>query len=235
MNQVFPSILSTDYFDLKQKLDLMQKGGVDFLHLDVMDGHFVDNISFGPALCASLKRKYPFKIDAHLMVSNPQKIVPFFIESGADWISFHLEAVPEPEQLIKVIRSAGRKAGLVINPPTPVEKLFFYLEEVDFVLLMSVNPGFGGQSFISATLPKISALADFRWRKQLGFLIQVDGGINLGNSGQIISAGADILIIGSALYNSSDLVSDLQQYKAIIQGAWNEKKSVNFVDHPVRF
>ncbi len=219
MNPLFPSILATDFFDLKLKLDQLQRAGIDFIHLDIMDGHFVDNISFGPSLCSSLKKNYPFKIDAHLMVSNPQKIVPYFIDAGADWISVHLETGDHLSELIKLIKRAGKKAGLVINPQTDVQGLFAFSSEVDFILVMSVHPGFGGQKFIPASLEKIAVLEELRKREKLNYLIQVDGGLNHSNLREIVLRGADIFVIGSALYKAENIDEMVKKYLRTIQGA----------------
>jgi ribulose-phosphate 3-epimerase len=205
MNPVFPSILSTSYFDLEGRLSQFQDLGIDFIHLDVMDGHFVDNISFGPRLVKAIKAKFPFQIDAHLMVANPEKSIPTFIASGSDWISIHMESNNKTIENIKAIKKAGKKAGLVLNPDTPLDQVFPYLSQIDYVLLMSVFPGYGGQTFIETTTEKVFLLKKRIQEQGLGCLIQVDGGINAENIGMIKEAGADLFVIGTFLYNSENI------------------------------
>lgn len=158
MNPVFPSILSSNFFNLEERLRRFQSGGIGCIHLDIMDGHFVESISFGPALLRAIKAQFPFEADCHLMVSNPEKMIPQFVAAGADWISFHLEAVPQATKLIRQIREQGRRAGLVLNPNTPLARVFPYLGELDYVMLMGVYPGRGGQTFIDATLERTREL-----------------------------------------------------------------------------
>ena len=147
MNPVFPSILSTNFFDLHSKLSTFEESGIDYIHLDVMDGHFVDNISFGPSAAKAIKSQFPFKIDAHLMVSNPGKMISKYLAAGCDWVSFHIETQEDIHQNIQLIKKEDKKAGLVLNPDTPVEKVFPFIPHLDYVLLMSVFPGYGGQKF----------------------------------------------------------------------------------------
>ncbi|MCU0236407.1 MAG: ribulose-phosphate 3-epimerase [Acidobacteria bacterium] len=212
MNPVFPSILATNFFNLEDKLRAFAAHGIDFIHLDVMDGHFVDQISFGPSLARAIKEKFPFGLDAHLMVSNPEKAVPHFIRAGADWISFHAEAAAEPAGLLRQIRDAGCRAGLVLNPDTPLERLQPYLGALDYILLMSVFPGYGGQSFIPGTLERVALL-----KKQLGgmdsaCLLQVDGGIQPLIAAQLRAAGADLFVVGTSLFNADDIGDKIHQF-----------------------
>ena len=155
MNPIFPSILSTNYFDLESNLEILASNKIDFIHLDIMDGHFVETISFGPSAVTALKSKFDFKIDSHLMVNNPQKMIPKFIESGSDWISFHVEITENIEENISILKKNNRKVGLVLNPDTNVETVFKYLNRIDYILLMSVFPGKGGQKFIESTVDKV--------------------------------------------------------------------------------
>ena len=145
MNPIFPSILSTDFFDLEAKLREFEACGIDFLHLDIMDGHFVDTISFGPSMARAIKAKFAFHLDAHLMVGNPEKMIPHFIQAGVDWLSFHAEAAGDAAGLLRLVRESGCRAGLVLNPDTPLERLQPFLGAADYFLLMSVFPGRGGQ------------------------------------------------------------------------------------------
>ena len=218
MNPVFPSILSTSYFDLEDRLSQFQNQGIDCIHLDVMDGHFVDNISFGPRLAKAIKSKFPFQIDAHLMVANPEKSISTFIESGSDWISFHIESNNYTERNLGLIREAGKKAGLVLNPDTPLESISPYLTQVDYILLMSVFPGYGGQTFIESTQEKVFLLKKRIQEQGLNCLIQVDGGINADNITMIKEAGADLFVIGTFLYNSDNISQTLDTVISKING-----------------
>ena len=215
MNPLFPSILSTRYFDLEERLQAFKEAGIDWIHLDVMDGHFVSNISFGPATIASIRTRFAFSFDSHLMVTNPGQMVPRFLEAGSDWVSFHLEAESTPRALLREIRAAGAGAGLVINPDTPVENVFPHLEYMDYVLVMSVFPGYGGQSFIPSTMERIARLKGEIRDRGLPCLIQVDGGVKAGMAKELRNAGADLLVMGTALYNAENVgktVTEVLQY-----------------------
>jgi ribulose-phosphate 3-epimerase len=212
MNPLFPSVLSTNFFNLEAKLSVFAANGIDVIHLDIMDGHFVDQISFGPSLARAIKEKFPFAIDAHLMVSNPEKAVPHFIKAGADWISFHVEAAADAAGLLRQIRAAGRRAGLVLNPDTPLERLQPFLEATDYVLLMSVFPGYGGQEFIPATLGRVTQLKEWLRGRNEGCLLQVDGGINPANAALLKDAGADLFVVGMSLFNADDIKDKIDQF-----------------------
>jgi ribulose-phosphate 3-epimerase len=212
MNPVFPSILSTNFFNLQAKLNAFVKSRIDFIHLDIMDGHFVDNISFGPAMARAIKEKFPFSLDVHLMVSNPAKMIPHFIEFGADWLSFHVEIDDDCGDLIDVIKKSGRCAGLVLNPDTPLERVQSFLKRIDYILLMSVFPGFGGQKFIPATLERIRELKKMLISQQCSCLLQVDGGINLENVSLLKEAGADLFVIGTHLFNADNIDEKIAQF-----------------------
>jgi ribulose-phosphate 3-epimerase len=212
MNPLFPSVLSTNFFNLEAKLSVFAANGIDVIHLDIMDGHFVDQISFGPPLARAIKEKFPFAIDAHLMVSNPEKAVPHFIKAGADWISFHVEAAADAAGLLRQIRAAGRRAGLVLNPDTPLERLQPFLEATDYVLLMSVFPGYGGQEFIPATLGRVTQLKEWLRGRNEGCLLQVDGGINPANAALLKDAGADLFVVGMSLFNADDIKDKIDQF-----------------------
>lgn len=213
MHPVFPSILSTDFFNLEGRLKTFAAQHIDFIHLDVMDGHFVPNLSFGPSAAKAIKDNFPFKIDAHLMVDPPEHMIPWFIEKGSDWISFHLEAKGDVKANIATIKDAGRDAGLVLNPDTPVEKVFHYLEAIDFVLLMSVFPGYGGQKFITATFDRVAQLKKEIQARGTRCLIQVDGGVNDTNIGPLREAGADLFVVGTFLFNADNVEQTLENLK----------------------
>ena len=202
---IFPSILSTNFFDLEERLKQFAKNKIDFIHLDVMDGHLVSNLSFGPSMAKSIKSKFPFKIDAHLMVDPPQHMIQWFIDAGSDWISFHLEASGDVEKNIAAIKDRGCKAGLAINPDIEVEKLFPYLESVDFVLLMSVFAGYGGQKFMETTLQRVETVKNKIDELGTQCTIQVDGGLNADNIPTLREKGADHFVVGTYLFNSENV------------------------------
>jgi ribulose-phosphate 3-epimerase len=212
MNPVFPSILSTDFFNLQSRLEAFEKSRIDFIHLDIMDGHFVDNISFGPALAKAIKDKFPFSLDAHLMVSNPGRIIPHFIEAGADWLSFHVETAEDSGDLITFIKNSGRRAGLALNPDTSLERVRPFLDRLDYILLMSVFPGFGGQKFIVASLERVRQLKEEISVRQSQCLLQVDGGITLENVSLLKDAGADLFVIGTHLFNADNIEEKIGQF-----------------------
>jgi len=218
MTPVFPSILSTNFFDLSERLDAFARAGIDWIHLDVMDGHFVDNISFGPAAITAIRSRFDFRFDSHLMVSNPESMVPRFLDAGSDWVSIHLEVLPDPSPLLEKIRSAGAGPGLVLNPDTPVEEVFPWLSQLDYVLLMSVFPGYGGQAFIPATMKRIVDLKTEIRSRGLGCRIQVDGGIKAQMAADLRSAGADILVMGTALYNAPDVDATVNRVRNAFNG-----------------
>ena len=218
MNPIFPSILSTKFFELETRLKELSVNKIDFIHLDVMDGHFVDNISFGPATIPAVRSKFQFKFDSHLMVSNPEKMITRFIEAGSEWVSFHIETNRLIQENIDLIHKHRRKAGLVLNPDTPVETVFPYLDLVDYILLMSVFPGYGGQKFISATPERVQTLKKKIITEGRDCLIQVDGGINTDNIGLLKEAGADLFVIGTFLYNAEDITATLSRILIQLNG-----------------
>ncbi|MEN8153273.1 MAG: ribulose-phosphate 3-epimerase [Acidobacteriota bacterium] len=219
MNPIFPSILSTDCFDLKSKLEEFERSGIDFIHLDIMDGHFVDNLSFGPSIIKPLKSdNFSFKVDSHLMVSNPDKMIPHFIRKGSDWISFHVEIKDNIEKNIKLIKDGNCKAGLALNPDTNAEEVFPYLPEIDYVLIMSVFPGYGGQKFIQTSLEKAGKIKKKITELGLNCLIQIDGGVNDKNVKVARENGVDIFVIGTYLYNSLDISEKTEKILKNING-----------------
>ncbi|HLP47706.1 MAG TPA: ribulose-phosphate 3-epimerase [Candidatus Kapabacteria bacterium] len=219
LHPVFPSILTTNFFDLQEKLSSFAAQHIDFIHLDVMDGHFVDNISLGPSAAKAIKSKFDFQIDAHLMVSNPGKMIPHFIAAGSDWISFHIETDEDIIENVSLITEARRKPGLVLNPDTGIEKVFPFLDDIHYVLIMSVFPGRGGQKFIPETVDRVMQVKNEIKKRGADCLIQVDGGINTSNIPDLVKAGADIFVIGTFLYNSADTAGTLLEIRNKINGA----------------
>jgi len=202
--ELAPSILSADFARLSEQVNPVLEAGATVLHIDVMDGHFVPNITIGPPVVAALRKHVKAPLDVHLMIENPDNYIPAFIDAGADWISVHQEACVHLDRVVQHIRSRGALAGVVINPATPVATLSDILEAVDYVLVMSVNPGFGGQKFIPRTLGKIRHLAELRAQRSLGFRIEVDGGIALDTIEAAVQAGAEILVAGNAVFGRGD-------------------------------
>jgi len=202
--ELAPSILSADFARLGEQAQAAVAGGATMLHVDVMDGHFVPNITIGPPVVASLRKATDVPLDVHLMIENPDQFVPAFVDAGADWISVHQEACTHLHRSLELIRSKGAQVGVVLNPATPVQTLGEVLELVDFVLVMSVNPGFGGQKFIPASLDKIRKLVTMRNAKGVNFRIEVDGGIARDTIGEVVRAGAEILVAGNAVFGKGD-------------------------------
>jgi len=199
-----PSILSADFARLADALRLLEEAGGCSVHVDVMDGRFVPNITLGMPVVAALRKETRLPLDCHLMIVEPLKYAVEFVKSGADWVSVHQEADPHLHRTLSAIRAAGAKAGVVLNPATPVETLVDLVEDFDFALLMSVNPGFGGQGFIPRTLDKVKRLDALRTERQTPFLIQVDGGVGLENAQELVWAGADVLVAGNAVFKAPD-------------------------------
>jgi ribulose-phosphate 3-epimerase len=206
-----PSILSADFAHLADQVQAAAEGGGTVVHVDVMDGHFVPNITIGPVVVRSLRKVTDLPLDCHLMIENPDQYIPDFAEAGADWISVHQEACPHLNRTLHLIRGHGAKAGVVINPATPVETLSEVLDIVDYVLVMSVNPGFGGQKFIPGAAHKIHKLVELRTHRRLSYRIEVDGGIALDTVSEVVRAGAEILVAGNAIFGAGDPKSNAQR------------------------
>lgn len=204
MIELAPSILSADFARLGEQVRAACDGGASVIHVDIMDGHFVPNLTIGPPVVKSLRKVTKLPLDCHLMIENPDEFVPAFAEAGADWISVHQEACRHLNRTLHLIKSHECQAGVVINPATPVDTLSEVLEIVDYVLVMSVNPGFGGQKFIPGTVHKIRSLAEIRGRMGLNYRIEVDGGVALDTVAEVVRAGAEILVAGNAVFGSGD-------------------------------
>jgi ribulose-phosphate 3-epimerase len=199
-----PSLLSADFTRLGEELKMIEAAGAQVVHVDVMDGRFVPNITIGLPVVESLRKATTLPLDCHLMIVEPLRYAAEFVKAGADWVSIHQEADPHLHRTLASIRQAGGKAGVVLNPGTPVETLVDLVDDFDFVLLMSVNPGFGGQSFIPRVLDKVQRLDTLRTERGVPFFIQVDGGVSRSNAGDLIRAGADCLVAGNAVFKAED-------------------------------
>ncbi|MDY0268672.1 ribulose-phosphate 3-epimerase [Trichloromonas sp.] len=204
MVKIAPSILSADFSRLGEEIRAIEAGGADYVHVDVMDGHFVPNITIGPLVVEAARKVTSLPLDVHLMIENPDRYIPDFAKAGADILTVHQEVVPHLHRTVQLIRSLGKKAGVSINPATPVSTLDLILNDLDLVLVMSVNPGFGGQSFIPSCLGKIAALRHTIAERGLRVELEVDGGVKIDNIGRIVSAGADVLVAGSAVFGTDD-------------------------------
>ncbi|OGU58252.1 MAG: ribulose-phosphate 3-epimerase [Ignavibacteria bacterium RBG_13_36_8] len=220
MKLLAPSILSADFSNLAQQIRYVEFGGADWIHCDVMDGHFVPNITFGPLVIKSLKKITKLPLDVHLMIKNPDKYLNDFVEAGASCLTVHQEAVVHLHSTINKIKELGVKAGVSVNPSTPISTLNEILPFIDLVLIMSVNPGFGGQKFISSSIIKIEELARLRESNNYNFLIEVDGGINLQNIKIISDAGCDVCVAGASIFKSSNITAATVEFKNLL----NEKK-----------
>ena len=204
MKKILPSILSADFANLEQDVKELEQIGIDMFHIDVMDGNFVPNISFGFPIIEAIRSKTDKIFDCHLMIARPEEYVERFCNAGCDMVSFHIEATNHADRVIQIIKNSGKKAGIVLNPQTPIESVKYLLPKLDYVLIMTVNPGFGGQKFISEMLEKIEELAKIREEKGYSFLIQVDGGVNVETSKLCRDRGADLLVCGSFLFGTED-------------------------------
>lgn len=213
MKIIAPSILSADFSKLGDEIKSVEEAGADWIHIDVMDGHFVPNITFGSIAVKAAKRVTLLPLDVHLMIENPDQYIPDFVKAGSDLISVHVEACTHLNGTVQMIKESGLRAGVVLNPSTPLSSIEWTIEYVDFVVLMSVNPGFGGQAFIPNTLEKISALRKMIEEKELSTLIQVDGGVNETSIEKISLAGADAFVAGSAIFGSQNYKETIDSFR----------------------
>lgn len=225
-----PSLLSADMSDLQKELRLLEQAGITWLHLDVMDGHFVPNITFGASLISALRQKCGLFFDVHLMISEPGRYVPMFASAGADLLVAHLEAVSHPQRVLAQIRECGMKAGIALNPGTPIELCRWLLDDMDFLLLMSVNPGFSGQAFIPRSVEKVRAAREFldvSGHQEIP--IEVDGGVNRNNAALLARAGASVLVSGSAFFGASDYAQAHRDFLAAGAGGFQSSQATRRV------
>ncbi len=214
---IAPSILSSDFMNIESEIHMLEKAGADWVHCDIMDGHFVPNLTFGPPVIAKIRKITNLPLDVHLMITNPDETIDWYIEAGADWLSFHIEASETPEKTLKHIRKHGVKAGLVIKPNTSVDAIKKFLPLCDYVLIMSVEPGFGGQSYIDSANDKAIELATLKQELKLPYLIQIDGGIHLGNIEEVSKLGVEVFVAGSVVFKSDDPVKTIKEMKKRIK------------------
>jgi ribulose-phosphate 3-epimerase len=219
MVEIVPSILSADFARLADEIGKVEQGGIRMLHVDIMDGHFVPNLTIGPPVVKSIRKATNLILDVHMMVTDPDDLAPLFIEAGADQISVHYEAAHHLDRTVRMIHSEGARAGVVLNPATPVSVLEDIIYLADYVLIMSVNPGFGGQEFIPNALHKIRSLDRTRSERRLGFAIEIDGGVSAANTAEIVQSGCDWLVSGSAVFHSADPAAAVKEMQHIAANA----------------
>jgi len=219
MVEIVPSILSADFAHLAEEIARAERGGARLLHLDVMDGHFVPNLTIGPPVVESIRKTTKLDLDCHLMIENPERYVVDFVKAGANSVSVHYEAARHLDGTLELIRKAGAMAGVVLNPSTPISVLEEVLGVADYVLLMSVNPGFGGQKLIPYVLEKVRKLDRLRRARNLALPIEIDGGVHLENLGDVVRAGCDWIVTGSAVFHSADAEATVREMRQIAANA----------------
>jgi ribulose-phosphate 3-epimerase len=215
---IAPSLLSADFARLADALAMAEEGGADLLHVDVMDGHFVPNLTIGPPVVKALKRATRLPLDVHLMIEKPEETLERYLDAGADWISVHVEATHHLQRCLETIRSGGAKAGAAVNPGTPVGALSAAWGDLDFALVMSVNPGFGGQAFLRGSISRVRRAREAAVEAGRGAVIEVDGGVDAGNAAELVEAGAEILVAGTAIYGQRDPKSAIGHLRAAARG-----------------
>ena len=215
--KIAPSILSADFARLAEEVAAVEAAGADFLHVDVMDGHFVPNLTVGPPIVESLRKVTSLPLDVHLMITNPDAFIPEFAEAGANYLTVHTETCPHLHRTVQLIKEHGVKAGVTLNPSTSLTTLEEVIAEADLVLIMSVNPGFGGQSFIPSVYDKIARTRELLTQTGSQALLEVDGGIKVDNAAEVVKAGANVLVAGSAIFNSPNYAATIQAFRSAVQ------------------
>ena len=217
MAKLSPSLLSANFAELKRDIEKLENGGADYLHLDVMDGNFVPNISFGAPIIKSVRQVTKLPLDVHLMIDKPERFIKDFVDAGADIITVHGESTIHLHRVVQMIKSFGVKAGVSLNPSTTLDSLKYVIDDLDLILIMSVNPGFGGQSFIPCMKDKIKEARRLIDEKSLDIILQVDGGVKIDNIEEIVSLGSDLIVVGSDIFKASDLESRVKKFKKLIE------------------
>lgn len=215
--KIAPSILSADLLKLKEQIEIVEQNGADLIHVDIMDGHFVPNITFGPVIVKTLKRITKLPLDVHLMISNPDNYAPHFIDAGGDYITIHQESSKDLKKSIQYVKDLKAKVGVSINPSTEISTILPVLSELDLVLLMTVNPGFGAQKFINSVTEKVKKISDIKEKNGHSFLVEVDGGINLNTVPTVVEAGAEVLVAGNAIFGQNDIANACRELRKVAE------------------